>query len=215
MKKLILGHIGRWFGEELRRETAMRSISADRSSMDDTRRELAMFASDMMGAQSYVGQFERRSGNLDQRRLFRDLLEETPLPYMVIDPRPGLHIVDVNDAYAAATLTTRAQAAAGRLFDVFPDNPDDPGADGVSNLYESLQRAAQSGEPHAMMIQRYDVRDAHGQFVQRYWRPINTPIFDEAGKLVYLLHFAGELPADFVPGAGPRRACLAPRPEDC
>ena len=134
---------------------------------------------------------------------------------MVIDPRPGLHIVDINDAYAAATLTARAKAAGGKLFDVFPDNPDDPDADGVSNLYESIQRAANRGEPHTMMLQRYDVRDAGGQFVRRYWRPVNTPVFDDAGRLVYILHSAGELPADFAPRELRRDTGRPRQPEPC
>jgi PAS domain-containing protein len=207
MKNLILSHVGRWFGEELRRDAAMRRVAAD-GSLEETRRELALFASDMMGAQSYVGQFRRRGSPLTERRLFRDLIEAAPLPYMVIDPRPGLHIVDVNDAYAAATLTGRSQVAGAKLFDVFPDNPADPRADGVSNLYESIQRAAQRGQPHAMTLQRYDVRDAGGAFVERYWRPVNTPVFDEGGRLAYILHFAGEQPARPIPSGRRRDAEL-------
>lgn len=170
--------------------------------MASTRRELAVFASDMMGAQSYLGQFRRDGGYYGpakvDRRLFRDLIENTPEAFMVIDPRPGFHIVDINDAYAAATLTARGKVAGDKLFDVFPDNPGTPDADGVSNLYESIQRAAQSGVPHTMAIQRYDVRDDDGHFVERVWRPVNTPIFDEQGRLVFVLHRAGALP----PGHG-------------
>lgn len=178
------------------------SVHSPDGSLQATRRELALFASEMMGAQLLVGQFDQSRVTGDpnfERRCFRDLIEQSELPYMVIDPRPGLHIVDINDAYARATLTERAAVAGSRLFDTFPDNPDDPAADGVSNLYESLQRAAQTGSSHAMALQRYDVRDDIGSFVQRYWRPVNTPVFDDDGQLVYLLHHAGELPADFTP----------------
>jgi PAS domain-containing protein len=167
-------------------------------SMQATRRELALFASEMMGVQLQVGQFGQSRATGDpafERRSFRDLIEQSELPYMVIDPRPGLHIVDINDAYARATLTDRDCVAGGRLFDTFPDNPADPAADGVSNLFESLQRAAQTGAPHAMADQRYDVRDANGSFVTRYWRPLNTPVLDEAGQLVYLLHHVADVTA--------------------
>jgi hypothetical protein len=37
------------------------------------------------------------------------------------------------------------------------------------------------------------VRDAQGNFVQRYWRPRNTPIYDENGKLLFLLHEADDV----------------------
>ena len=160
--------------------------------LEETRRELALFASDRMGTQSYIGQFNRggRPNRLTraERRRLRDLIEASRRPYMVIDPRPGLHIIDINDAFAAATLTQRHRVASDRLFDTFPDNPGSSGADGVSNLFESLQRAAQSGEAHAMALQRYDVRDAEGHFVTRHWLPTNIPVFDDAGRLLYILH---------------------------
>lgn len=164
--------------------------------MASTRRELAMFASDLMGAQSSLGQFGHEAALEPTRVLrsrFRDMIESTTIPFMVIDPRAGLHLIDVNDAYAAATLIVRDKVAGEKLFDVFPDNPDTPTADGVSNLYESIQRAAQTGEPHKMMVQRYDVRDANGAFVEKHWLPINTPIFDERGRLTYILHQAQDV----------------------
>jgi hypothetical protein len=44
-----------------------------------------------------------------------------------------------------------------------------------------------------MAIQRYDIRDPDGQFVERYWQPVNTPIFDESGRLIYLLHWVEDV----------------------
>jgi len=172
------------------------------SSLDAARRELTLLASDMLGAQSYLGQFDKvRLGRAGRRRL-RELIETTETPYMVIDPGPGLRIVDATETFAAATLTDRYRIAGDKLFDTFPDNPEQVGADGVSNLYESIQKAAQSGQAHTMAIQRYDVRDEAGLFVPRYWRPINTPIFDEDGRILYVLHDAGELNiADVHPAA--------------
>ena len=84
-------------------------------------------------------------------------------------------IVDVNTAYATATFTHRSDIVGRSLFDVFPDNPDHPFADGVSNLYNSLKTVAKTGQPHAMAVQRYDIRDPAGAFVERHWQPINTP----------------------------------------
>ena len=95
---------------------------------------------------------------------------------MLIDPGPGLKIVDINDAYAKATFINRNDVVGKSLFDIFPDNPEDALADGVSNLFSSLATVAQTGKPHAMPIQRYDIRDPNGEFVRRHWQPINTPI---------------------------------------
>lgn len=191
MRRLLARTATRWLRDEVSQSSA--NLQTADVSLEATRRELAIFAADMVGAQSFLRQFDNRLGVRDERRLFRDLFETSALPYMVLDPRPGLHIVDVNDAYAAATLTARAKAAGGKLFDVFPDNPDDPDASGVANLFESLQFAAQRSAEHVMNVQRYDVRDECGHFVQRHWQPVNTPLFDDAGRLVYLLHHVVEV----------------------
>ena len=164
--------------------------------MEETQRELAVFASEMIGAQTHAGQFARQSvfsRLFGSKRQIRDLIESTPQACLVIDPRPGLHILDINEAYAQATLTQRYSASGDKLFSVYPDNPDVPGADGVSNLYQSLRRVVQSGEAHTMPLQRYDVRDSDGSFVQRYWQCRNSPVFDQNGRLICLLHHATEV----------------------
>lgn len=191
MGLLVFDEVFRRIGYTDRRQTRTAHGAAIDTLMAETRRELAVLSADMMGAQAHLGQFAPGGPPVrGDRKLFRDLIEESVQLYMVIDPRPGLHIVDINDAYSAATLTSRRQAAGGKLFDVFPDNPDDPGADGVGNLFESIQRAAQTGRPHTMAVQRYDVQDTGGWFVEKHWQPINTPIFDETGRLVFVLHQA-------------------------
>ena len=74
---------------------------------------------------------------------FRALFEAAPGLYLVLDPE--LRIVAASDAYLDATMTRREEIVGRDLFDVFPDNPDDPGADGVSNLAASLERVASAG----------------------------------------------------------------------
>lgn len=159
------------------------------SQWDATHRELALLSADTLGVQTFIGQFGRNRGlRRRERRELLDLIDASDELYMVIDPRVGLHILDMNEAYAAATLTTRHRAAGEKLFEQFPDNPETPTADGVINLFDSLQRAAQTGLPHTMAVQRYDVRDASGCFVERNWLPTNIPVYDDDGRLIYLLH---------------------------
>ncbi|MEZ0015430.1 hypothetical protein [Sinorhizobium fredii] len=88
---------------------------------------------------------------------------------MLFDPRKGLHIVDINEAYGAATMTSSAKIAGSPLFDVFPDTPEDPMADGVSHLFASLTKVAERGIVDAMSIQRYDARNPEGSFVTKFW----------------------------------------------
>jgi PAS domain S-box-containing protein len=119
----------------------------------------------------------------------RALFEACPDLYLVLDP--DLRIVAVSDAYLRATLTKRASIVGRGLFEVFPDNPDDPSASGVANLRTSLQRVIAEKRPHAMDVQKYDIRlpDAEGGgFEVRYWSPLNTPVLDEQGEVQLIIH---------------------------
>lgn len=120
--------------------------------------------------------------------------QKLPGACLLVDPGPGLRIIDLNDSYAAATCTEADRIAGDRLFQVFPDNPDDPTAEGVRKLYASLVQAVNTGMPQPMEVLRYDVRNAKGLFEERYWRPLNTPIFADDGRLLYILHQVQEVP---------------------
>jgi signal transduction histidine kinase len=117
--------------------------------------------------------------------------EKSPGLYLVLDPH--LVIVAVSDAYNEATMTKRDEIIGRHLFDVFPDNPDQLDADGVSNLHASLNRVLQNKKPDTMTIQRYDVRKPEsegGEFEVRYWSPMNVPIFcaDDPDRIAFIIH---------------------------
>lgn len=192
MKRFILQQNIARFQTILRDEGSAGSMRWEQEMLDAARRDLALLESAMFGAPATPDRFATTYTHPirchSDARLFQHLFERSAHPFLLLDPRPGLHIVDINDAYGHATMTRRGAVVGEKMFDVFPDNPDVPEADGVSNLYDSLRAAAEDRKPHAMAIQRYDIRDDDGCFVERYWRPLNTPIFDEDGSLVYLLH---------------------------
>jgi PAS domain-containing protein len=154
------------------------------------KRELAIIDATQRGADSLPPKLSRnRPGN--PQTILRQLnldFDSSPHPYMILDPGPGLKIVEVNNAYASATQIDRSEIVGKPLFEAFPDNPDIASADGVSNLYASLRAVVQTGQPHAMAIQRYDVRDRAGKFIEKYWQPINTPVHDDNDRLICLLH---------------------------
>ncbi|KAF7600706.1 MAG: two-component system response regulator [Candidatus Dactylopiibacterium carminicum] len=106
---------------------------------------------------------------------YERLFDAAPGLYLVLDPQ--LRIVAVNQAYARATKTRREDILGKGIFEVFPDNPDDPEAEGVRNLRVSLMRVLQTGQVDAMPVQKYDIRkppEEGGGFEVRYWSPINT-----------------------------------------
>ena len=124
----------------------------------------------------------------DYRRLF----EAVPGLYLVLLPdAPNFTIVAVSDAYLRATMTEREAIVGHPLFDVFPDNPQDPQATGVANLRASLEYVLLHRAPHTMAVQKYDIRRPEhdgGGFEVRYWSPVNSPVLGDAGEVTQLLH---------------------------
>lgn len=169
--------------EETRRTIARLLIEAERS--------LAVLLSQEAGVDTVNLPFSVASNSMAAVQClthFRDQMAGCGKLYLLLDPGPGLRILDASDAYASATLTERRALQGRPLFEIFPDNPADADANGVANLYASLRTAAQTCRPHEMPIQRYDIRDEEGRFVERYWRPVNTPMLDDDGRVVALLH---------------------------
>lgn len=184
--------------ERLLNEATDRTVqSTVRALLASAKRQLALLNSAVSGADATPFE-QRRRRHTDAatiRRQFQPAFDASAHPFMLLDPGPGLLIVDINDAYAAATFIHRADVVGRSLFEIFPDNPDDPLADGVSNLYSSLRIVGETGRAHAMKIQRYDIRVPGGTFVERHWQPINSPIHNTAGHLMYLLHHVEDVTA--------------------
>jgi signal transduction histidine kinase/CheY-like chemotaxis protein len=120
---------------------------------------------------------------------FESLFESAPGLYLVLDP--DLVIVAVSNAYLAATMTRREEILGRGLFEVFPDNPDDPEATGVGNLRASLERVRRNLVADTMAVQKYDIRRPAaegGGFEVRYWSPFNSPVVGADGRLAYIVH---------------------------
>jgi PAS domain S-box-containing protein len=120
---------------------------------------------------------------------YRHLFEALPGLYLLLTPE--LIIVGASDAYLRATMTRREDVMGRHLFQVFPDNPDDPDATGVSKLGASLQRVLAGRVPDAMAVQKYDVRRPEaegGAFEERYWSPVNSPVFGPDGRISLIVH---------------------------
>jgi signal transduction histidine kinase len=115
-------------------------------------------------------------------------LETVPDSYIVVSPE--FTILTASNAYLLNTLKRREELIGRYLFDAFPDNPAAPHANAVRNWRASLERIIATGQPHQMALQHYDVLDPErpGHFVERHWKPLNTPVFDEQGKLRYIIH---------------------------
>ncbi|MEU9244253.1 SpoIIE family protein phosphatase [Streptomyces sp. NPDC048385] len=119
---------------------------------------------------------------------YKALFTATPSPYLVLGP--DLVVVDVNEAYLRVTGRSRQDLVGHYLFEVFPDNPADPSADGVRNLEASLHRALRSKDPDRMAVQKYDISvpGRPGVFEERWWSPVNTPVLGPDGQVAWIIH---------------------------
>lgn len=117
---------------------------------------------------------------------YQSLFESSPSRQLVMGSDRARTIEAVSDAYLEATLTRREHLLGRPMFEAFPDNPTDPAATGVRNLGASVDRALRSRRKDTMAFQRYDIRAPGGQFVERWWTPINVPVEQQAGRLVIL-----------------------------
>jgi PAS domain S-box-containing protein len=120
---------------------------------------------------------------------FRLIFEGSPSLLLVLDP--AFRILAVTDAYLGATRTVREEIIGRGLFEVFPDNPDDPQSDGVSNLRASLEQVVLHRRPHTMALQQYDIQlppEQGGGFTEKHWSPVNIPMLDQDGELHCIIH---------------------------
>jgi PAS domain S-box-containing protein len=88
-------------------------------------------------------------------------------------------------------MTTRDEIVGRELFDVFPDNPNDPAATGVANLRASLDRVLTHRRADTMAVQKYDIRrpeSGGGGFEERHWSPVNSPVIGDDGAVAYVIH---------------------------
>jgi PAS domain-containing protein len=126
---------------------------------------------------------------IDYAAVYRDL----PIPVVLFTT--DFVIADMNLAYLQVAGRTREELLGRYVFDAFPDNPEDPGASGVRELTASLNKVLATGKPDAISLQKYDVerRDSPGQFAQRYWCPVQAPVFGPDGKVVLLVQCVEEV----------------------
>jgi PAS domain-containing protein len=151
--------------------------------------ELALELSHSALAPNFSSAQNRR---MKAEKIFRSAFAQAHFPCLVMTP--DFIIAGANDPYAAATGVAQEVMTGRALFDVFPDNPNDPTADGVKNLTASLKRVRSLTRHDVMKLQRYDVRDRNGVWLEKYWHPANWPIVDDDGSILALVHHTQEAP---------------------
>ncbi|MFI9759010.1 PP2C family protein-serine/threonine phosphatase [Streptomyces sp. NPDC051963] len=146
-----------------------------------------------------------RKPQIDYAAVFR------ALPGMVALLTPELVYADANEDFLRLAGRTREQLLGRYIFDVFPENPNDPAAAGMRETEASMLRAVTTGERDTMALVRYDIEDAArpGHWQQHFWSPVNAPVLGADGQVELLVHRVEEvteLIRAFGSGGGDTRA---------
>jgi PAS domain S-box-containing protein len=128
---------------------------------------------------------------VDYERLFAAI----PTPYLVMTPE--LVILDANPAYLAVTGRSREDIVGRGVFEAFPPQPDALDEGGVSRVQRSFERARDTGVMDTMPVQKYDIPDSAGGFVERYWSLISVPVLDDEGRTVLVVQRTEDI-TDYV-----------------
>lgn len=127
---------------------------------------------------------------------YHALFAVSSAPFLLLAPdSPRFTIIDVNQAYLEATMTTREGLLGRPVFEMFPDNPGDPDIAGVRELRAAFERALASKRPTALPRLKFDIARPDGRFEERWWDPVNTPVLDTAGNITALIHHATDVTA--------------------
>ncbi len=122
---------------------------------------------------------------------YQTLFESLPHLVLVLSADPDFIMLAANENRLKGTNTRREDCIGRPLFEVFGRNPDEKSEFGAGVLRASLERVVRTGAPDRMAITKYDIpRPASqgGGFEVRYWSPLNTPVLDEHGEVMYIIH---------------------------
>jgi serine phosphatase RsbU (regulator of sigma subunit) len=117
------------------------------------------------------------------------------LPGMVALLTPDLVYADANKDFQRLAGRTREQLVGRYIFDVFPENPNDPAAAGMRETQASMLRVVATGERDTMALVRYDIEDPErpGLWEEHYWSPVNAPVLGPDGRVVLIVHRVEEI----------------------
>lgn len=117
-----------------------------------------------------------------------ELFRLSPNAYMVLDR--SFRYVAANESYLKATATRLEDLLGRQVFELFPNDPDDPNNESARMLRRSFERVLETGKQDVLALLPYRVpitrEDGTVDVSMRYWSATHTPILDAQGKVAWI-----------------------------
>lgn len=123
------------------------------------------------------------------------VFESVPSLYLILSKE--LIILTASDTFLQITAKNRKDIQGRSVFDIFPI--DENIADSVA-IRDSLHKVVETRLPDQLPIGRYDLPDPeHAEQIKtHYWHSLNTPVLNQDGEILYIIHSTRELTAQIT-----------------
>ncbi len=124
---------------------------------------------------------------------YKSLFDVSPNAYMVLDRE--LRYVAANPAYLRETGSSLDLLLGRYVFDLFPNDPNDPNNAPARMFQKSLERVLATGERDHLAVIPYRVpREPGGPLSEdRFWSATHSPVLDADGRVAFILQHAVDI----------------------
>lgn len=122
---------------------------------------------------------------------FQSVFDNLPGMYLLLQPDyPSFTIITANKAYLKTTRTTYEMIQGIPIFGVFPDTPGVHNKEAKQRLIQLFKEASEYQHTNELHDFRYDIpaNDGSGNFIERYWRIMNTPVLNEKNQVAQIIN---------------------------
>lgn len=135
------------------------------------------------------GHVKTNTGQANIRALMTAGFEALPLAALMYLPDENLTVLWRNSAHAAMSESVGRDVSGKGMFDAFPPSDEANAAEAMAYVHEATSDVMRSGAPREVGPTRFDLPDAHGNYIEHYWTMHFTPIRRD-GQIVAILQTA-------------------------
>lgn len=117
------------------------------------------------------------------------VIQALDLPCLVLKPvEDDFIVIDANEAFQKVTRENVVELSGRPMKETFP-RPSHPESIDHARFLRSLKKVVRTGKKKKIKCLRFDVPSRRGNGLkEKYWTVRNTPIFNEEGKLEFIVH---------------------------